>query len=149
MAWPTPTNYRLKSLIGDSDNQVYHKAPIISIGTRFPGQSEVTTQQFVNQNNTINKLETELLRLANIQSEDQSVSSKTRLDFESDVLQSVKFVAPNAPKVSIKFRHNGTELWNKPEETPGPGSYDHNKFNNVAKTRPVFTLPLAKLKLNL
>jgi hypothetical protein len=98
-----------------------------------------------NNNEKLNKIESELFRLTNQQTEEQS---KNKLDFESDVLNSVKFVSSNAPKISIKFRHNGTELWNKPDNGPGPGSYDHNKFKNVSRSRPAFTLPQAKLKLN-
>lgn len=95
-------------------------------------------------------MESELFRLTNQQTDEQ-LKTKDKIDFESDVLQSVKFVSSNAPKISIKFRHNGTELWNKHdnENGPGPGSYDHNKFKNVSRSRPAFTLPQAKLKLNL
>lgn len=67
------------------------------------------------------------------------------------VMESVNRVKTTSPKVTLKFRNKGTELWPKVEPTPGPGSYDESKFSYVLKKTPKFTVPhsqLTSLKAN-
>lgn len=50
--------------------------------------------------------------------------------------------------MAIKFRPKGTILWPNVEKTPGPGSYNLDKFKNIAKSSPKFSQPQAKHELN-
>ena len=65
-----------------------------------------------------------------------------------DVIQSTNFVSSKSPMASIKLRNKGTELWPKSELTPGPGYYDHKKFETVKRNMPRYSVPIAKHELN-
>ena len=61
------------------------------------------------------------------------------------VMESVKRVKTSSPKVSIKFRPQGTMLWSSQKDNvPGPGAYDEQKFGYVFKRPPKYSIPQAR-----
>ncbi len=50
------------------------------------------------------------------------------------------FDKQNKIKISLKSRHNGTQLWPSVERTPGPGAHDHSKFTSINPCKPKYTL---------
>lgn len=78
-----------------------------------------------------------------------STSNSTSLPHPHDdgghVMASVNHVKASAPKVSLKFRTNGTVLWPQHDVTPGPGAYDEQRFNYIYKKTPKFSVPHARL----
>ncbi len=166
--WPAPNNYRLRSTLGVySQSSVYHHAPSYTIGNKLcsahtnktstknmsiSGESLFKDAPIDDYQRYMHLIEEELSKsnLVKDMSEDEH-HRRLLLEYllkkkaqSEDVMQSVKNVLTSAPKVSIKLRRHGTECWQKAEKTPGPGAYDLNKYKNVKKSMPKFTVPHAK-----
>ena len=151
--WPSPNNYRIKSTLGDDANTVlYKQAPMHTIGTRLSYKSQAESDEACSCNKYQSDLLAELVNTNTLKKFNMSAQHLNK-DIHSihnrlDVMQSVNFIHPSPPKISLSFRENGTELWAKSEETPGPGSYDHSKFVNVFKNRPKYTVAQAQSKVH-
>ncbi len=146
--WPTPTNYRIKSSIGTESNKaVFYQYPnhTISQGPRGSAKHQISMQPFsapdVIRNSQCNGCQQQSIVLSRddlIEKDmkkynvnkgfhlNDPISARDQLNL--DVINSSIYTCKTAPKISFKFRAKGTELWENKEETPGPGAYDHNKF---------------------
>lgn len=88
------------------------------------------------------------LNNANLMRKKIKSADRSKNIFEPDVMESFNHLSLKAPKFSLKFRQKGTVLWPKVEKTPGPGSYDLNKFKNIIKSAPKYSSPHARLELS-
>lgn len=167
--WPTPNNYRIKSTIGiDSNKAVFYQYPNHSISaskvnsakhhsTSNPASAPTAHDNCGACHHTKNivlsrddLIEKDMKKYNVIKDFNVNDQLSARDQLELNVNESSTFTRKSAPKVGLKFRDKGTELWPQVEKTPGPGAYDHSKFNNTSRftKTPQFSVGQSKNQLN-
>jgi len=146
--WPTPTNYRIKSSIGiESNKSLFYQYPNHSIAqgprgsAKHLGSAQPLTAPEPIRNSHCNGCQQQGVVLSRDDLIEKDMKKynvnkgfnlndpmSARDQLQLDVISSSIYTCKTAPKVGFKFRERGTELWVNKEETPGPGTYDHNKF---------------------
>ena len=123
----------------------------IGVKIKDPSQESFETKKVEKEFTMISKedlIERELTNNNLLKKKSKSALNRMKSNDNLNIMDSFNSVGSKAPEVSLKFRNKGTILWPDAEKTPGPGSYDLNKFKNVVKSAPKYSTPHARLELN-
>lgn len=163
--------YNLKSSIGvDSSHSLYYNYPSVKIHNNTPLSGRIShnnnttdgqcschmilsredlIELELRKSNTLIATSNAEITNNNINNSTNNNSTNKKKNYlDLDIEHSSNYVSTRAPQIKFQFRNNGTQLWPKVEKTPGPGAYDHNKFQNVSRNRPKFSLSHARYNLN-
>lgn len=150
--WPAPNYYSIKSAFSSDSSSKFLSSPRINgSGLKLLSSSqELIDLKKLEKDSTISKEELVEKELNNTNFMKKKIKSidRSKTVFEPNVMESFNHLSLKAPKFSLKFRQKGTVLWPKVEKTPGPGSYDLNKFKNTIKSAPKYSSPHATLEMN-
>ena len=144
--WPTPQDYIKKPGFGDRNQQAWYQYPTYSIpGTRQNTAPEIKDEKQLPNINNNNKprLKQPIDRAADINEniiEFILKPHKNTRRLHTSGNDHPSFYKENQTKITLKSRPKGTLLWQKPEDTPGPGAHDHTKFTTVKPTKPSFKI---------
>jgi hypothetical protein len=141
--YPSPLNYVKKPSIGDKNQLTWYQYPGYTMGTRLK-----PTQNSSNLN--INQHSDEIFEtVQQIDNQSNEMILRPYLKKQTEKSQIDSAFASKNAKITIKSRINGTLLWPKLQNTPGPGTHDHTKFEAIRPERPKFSMgqtPTTKFK---
>lgn len=173
---PAPGTYEITSCIGNINHPIYHKAPacliapkieVISVPLLMQSPSVVekekkdkdvhktaVVEEEKEKNEPIDQIEDALkededkLEIVDYELIEKRAKAEQKQKIQQiQRTRSLKLASLKKP-IENKTTSNGRDIWPHVEETPGPGAYNP-KFQQVLKSKPRYSVPLAKYRPNI